>query len=37
MLINMLKTVLNVSPQALKMNHRNVTVTGTLKDDRLYI
>lgn len=37
MLINMLKTVLNVSLQALKMNLRNVIVTGTLKDDRQYM
>lgn len=37
MLINMLKTVLNVSLQALKMNLRNVIVPGILKDDRQYI
>lgn len=30
-LINMLKIVLNVSPQTLKMNHKNITVNWYLE------
>lgn len=36
MLINMLKIILNMSPQTPKMNHRNITVTGILKDDNSF-
>lgn len=36
-LISKLKTVLNMSPKTLKMNHRNITVTDTLKDEAQYI